>query len=136
MVAVVFSFVILIIIGGGMLLARLITVAKSKHSWIWGFFILILLICIPLFLLGIGAYFVMWFLGVEGGFGPIWKLTVGVLRCPEKLAITILSASASPPPERRDTLQCGRASETKNAIPLQPLVSLTSLCRRCRETIW
>lgn len=53
MVMMVFGFVVLIIIGGGILIARLATVAKSKGSWGWGFFILILLICIPLFLLGI-----------------------------------------------------------------------------------
>ena len=58
MVMMVFGLIVLIIIGGGMLIARLATVAKSKGvwakgSWVWGFFILILLICIPLFLLGI-----------------------------------------------------------------------------------
>ena len=53
MVMMVFGFVVVVIIGGGMLIARLATVAKSKGSWVWGFFILILLICIPLFLLGI-----------------------------------------------------------------------------------
>ena len=41
MVMVVFGFVVLIIIGGGILIARLATVAKSKGSWVWGFFILI-----------------------------------------------------------------------------------------------
>ena len=53
MMMMVFGFVVVIIIGGGILVARLATVAKSKGSWVWGFFILILLICIPLFLLGI-----------------------------------------------------------------------------------
>ena len=53
MVMIVFGFVVLIIIGGGVLIARLATIAKSKGTWVWGFFILILLISIPLFLLGI-----------------------------------------------------------------------------------
>jgi hypothetical protein len=53
----VFAFVVIIMICGGVLLARLATVAKSKKSWIWGFFILIVLICIPLFLLGLGVWF-------------------------------------------------------------------------------
>lgn len=70
MVAVVFGFVVLIIIGGGMLLARLVTYAKSKNSWIWGAFILILLISVPIFLLGIGALLLMWLLNPPSGFGP------------------------------------------------------------------
>lgn len=53
MMMLVFGLVVAIIIGGGMLIARLATVAKSKGSWLWGFLILIILICIPLFLLGI-----------------------------------------------------------------------------------
>ena len=53
MVMMVFGLVVVVIIGGGMMIARLATVAKSKGSWVWGFFILILLICIRLFLLGI-----------------------------------------------------------------------------------
>lgn len=56
MITVVFGFVVLILIGGGVLVARLATVAKSKGSWVWGIFILILLICIPLFLLGISVW--------------------------------------------------------------------------------
>ena len=33
----VFGLVVIIMICGGMLLARLATIAKSKNSWIWGF---------------------------------------------------------------------------------------------------
>ena len=54
---IVFAFVVVIMICGGVLIARLATVAKSKKSWIWGVFILIVLICIPLFLLGLGVWF-------------------------------------------------------------------------------
>lgn len=53
----VFGFVVIVMICGGVLLARLATVAKSKGSWIWGCFILIVLICVPLFLLGLGVWF-------------------------------------------------------------------------------
>lgn len=53
----VFGLVVIIMICGGMLLARLATIAKSKGSWIWGFFILIVLICVPLFLIGLGVWF-------------------------------------------------------------------------------
>ena len=34
--AVIFGLVVIIMICGGMLLARLATVAKSKGSWMWG----------------------------------------------------------------------------------------------------
>lgn len=54
---VVFGLVVLIMICGGVLIARLATVAKSKKSWIWGAFILIVLISVPLFLLGLGVWF-------------------------------------------------------------------------------
>ena len=54
---VVFGLVVVIMICGGMLLARLVTVAKSKGSWVWGFCILIVLVCIPLFLIGLCAWF-------------------------------------------------------------------------------
>ena len=49
----VFGFVVIIMICGGVLLARLATVAKSKGSWVWGVFILIVLISVPLFVLGL-----------------------------------------------------------------------------------
>jgi surface polysaccharide O-acyltransferase-like enzyme len=66
----IFALVVIIMICGGMLLARLATVAKSKKSWIWGFFILIVLICVPLFLLGLCVWFVF-FSGVSSGnFSP------------------------------------------------------------------
>ncbi len=55
---VVFGIVVVIMICGGMLLARLATVAKSKGSWMWGCFILIVLICVPLFLLGLCVWFI------------------------------------------------------------------------------
>ena len=54
---IIFSLVVVIMICGGVLIARLETVAKSKKSWIWGAFILIVLICVPLFLLGLGVWF-------------------------------------------------------------------------------
>lgn len=57
MLIAVFGLIVLVMIGGGVLLSRLATVAKSKGSWVWGFFILILLISVPLLLLGIGALF-------------------------------------------------------------------------------
>ncbi len=67
MVMVVFGLVVLILIGGGVLVARLATVAKSKGSWIWGVLILILLISIPLFILGI----CFWLLNIYTlDFGP------------------------------------------------------------------
>ncbi|MDE0687874.1 MAG: hypothetical protein OXI61_06895 [Candidatus Poribacteria bacterium] len=67
---IIFSLVVIIMICGGVLLARLATVAKSKRSWIWGFFILIVLICVPLFLLGLGVWF-LHFRGISSGqFSP------------------------------------------------------------------
>ena len=66
----VFGLVVIIMICGGMLLARLATVAKSKGSWIWEFFILIVLICVPLFLIGLGVWF-LHFSGISSGqFSP------------------------------------------------------------------
>ena len=55
---VVFGIVVIVMICGGTLLARLATVAKSKGSWMWGCFILIVLICVPLFLLGLCVWFI------------------------------------------------------------------------------
>lgn len=68
MVMVVFGLVVLIIIGGGVLIARLATAAKSKDSWLWGVFILILLICIPLFLLSICVWLLNYY---NIDFGPL-----------------------------------------------------------------
>ena len=67
---VVFAFVVVIMICGGVLIARLATVAKSKKSWIWGVFILIVLICIPLFLLGLGVWFLFFSDMSSGRFSP------------------------------------------------------------------
>ena len=68
--AVIFGLVVIIMICGGMLLARLATVAKSQGSWMWGCFILIVLICVPLFLLGLGVWF-LHFSGISSGqFSP------------------------------------------------------------------
>ena len=68
--AVIFGLVVIIMICGGMLLARLATVAKSRGSWMWGCFILIVLICVPLFLLGLGVWF-LHFSGISSGqFSP------------------------------------------------------------------
>ena len=67
---VVFAFVVVIMICGGVLIARLATVAKSKKSWIWGVFILIVLICIPLFLLGFGVWFLFFNDMSSGRFNP------------------------------------------------------------------
>lgn len=61
MVMVVFGIVVVIIIGGGVLISRLATVAKSKGSWVWGFLILIVLICIPLFIMGICVWLLSYY---------------------------------------------------------------------------
>ncbi|MDE0554418.1 MAG: hypothetical protein OXI24_09410 [Candidatus Poribacteria bacterium] len=67
---IVFGLVVVVMICGGVLLARLGTVAKSKGSWVWGFFILIVLVCIPLFLIGLCAWF-LHFIGISSGqFSP------------------------------------------------------------------
>ena len=68
MIMLVFGLVVLVIIGGGVLIARLATVAKSKGSWVWGFFILIVLICIPLLLLGICVWLLSYY---NIDFGPL-----------------------------------------------------------------
>lgn len=66
----VFGLVVIVMICGGVLLARLATVAKSNRSWVWGCFILIVLICVPLFLLGLGVWF-LYFSGISSGsFSP------------------------------------------------------------------
>ena len=66
----VFALVVVIMICGGVLLARLATAAKSKKSWIWGFFILIVLVCVPLFLLGLGVWFLFFSDISAGRFSP------------------------------------------------------------------
>ena len=55
MVALVFGFIVLVIIGAGVLISRLAEIAKTdrgKRTWIWGILILIALIAVPLLLLG------------------------------------------------------------------------------------
>ena len=56
MVALVFGFIVLVIIGAGVLISRLAEIAKTdrgKKTWIWGILILIALIAVPLLLLGV-----------------------------------------------------------------------------------
>ena len=66
----VFGIIVIIMICGGMLLARLSTAAKSRRSWMWGCFILIALICVPLFLLGLCVWF-FFFIDISSGrFSP------------------------------------------------------------------
>ena len=55
MVALVFGFVVVVMIGAGVLISRLAEIAKTdrgKKTWIWGIIILIALIAVPLLLLG------------------------------------------------------------------------------------
>ena len=56
MVALVFGFIVAVMIGAGVLISRLAEIAKtdkSKKTWIWGILILIALIAVPLLLLGV-----------------------------------------------------------------------------------
>jgi uncharacterized membrane-anchored protein len=60
MIALVFGFIVLVMIGAGVLISRLAEIAKAdrgKKTWIWGIIILIALIAAPLLLLGIIAKF-------------------------------------------------------------------------------
>ena len=55
MIALVFGFIVIVIIGAGVLISRLAEIAKmdkGKKTWIWGIIILIALIAVPLLLLG------------------------------------------------------------------------------------
>ena len=55
MVALVFGFVVAVIIGAGILISKLAEIAKTdkgKKAWVWGIIILIALIAVPLLLLG------------------------------------------------------------------------------------
>ena len=55
MVTLVFGFVVVVIIGAGVLISQLAEIAKTdrgKKTWIWGIIILIVLIALPLLLLG------------------------------------------------------------------------------------
>ena len=56
MVALVFGFIVAVMIGAGVLISRLAEIAKTdkgKKTWIWGIIILIALIAVPLLLLGV-----------------------------------------------------------------------------------
>ena len=56
MVALVFGFIVAMMIGAGVLISRLAEIAKTdkgKKTWIWGILILIALIAVPLLLLGV-----------------------------------------------------------------------------------
>lgn len=56
MIALVFGFIVLVMIGAGVLISRLAEIAKTdkgKKTWIWGILILIGLIAVPLLLLGV-----------------------------------------------------------------------------------
>ena len=56
MVWLVFGFVMVVMIGAGVLISRLAEIAKTdkgKKTWIWGIIILIALIAVPLVLLGV-----------------------------------------------------------------------------------
>ena len=56
MIALVFGFIVIMMIGAGVLISRLAEIAKTdkgKKTWIWGILILIALIAVPLVLLGI-----------------------------------------------------------------------------------
>ena len=56
MVALVFGFIVIMMIGAGVLISRLAEIAKAdkgKKTWIWGIIILIALIAVPLVLLGV-----------------------------------------------------------------------------------
>ena len=58
MVGLVFGFIVMVIIGAGVLISRLAEIGKAdkgKKTWIWGIIILIALIALPLVLLGIIA---------------------------------------------------------------------------------
>ena len=56
MVWLAFGFVVIVMIGAGVLISRLAEISKAdrgKKSWVWGVIILIVLIAVPLLLLGI-----------------------------------------------------------------------------------
>jgi hypothetical protein len=65
-----FGFVVIVMIGAGVLISRLAEIAKSdrgKKSWVWGVLIFIALITLPLLLLGIVVKFAQ-FSGVADAF--------------------------------------------------------------------
>ena len=56
MVALILGFVVVVMIGAGVLISRLAEIAKTdkgKKTWIWGILILIALIAVLLILLGV-----------------------------------------------------------------------------------
>ena len=56
MIPLVLGFVVVVMIGAGVLISRLAEIAKTdrgKKTWIWGIIILIALIAVPLVLLGV-----------------------------------------------------------------------------------
>lgn len=56
MIPLVLGFVVVVMIGAGVLISRLAEIAKTdrgKKTWIWGILILIALIAVPLILLGV-----------------------------------------------------------------------------------
>ena len=56
MIPLVLGFVMVVMIGAGVLISRLAEIAKTdrgKKTWIWGIIILIALIAVPLVLLGV-----------------------------------------------------------------------------------
>lgn len=70
MVWLAFGFVVIVMIGAGVLISRLAEIAKSdrgKKSWVWGVLIFIALITLPLLLLGIVVKFAQ-FSGVADAF--------------------------------------------------------------------
>ena len=63
MVALVFGFIVIMMIGAGVLISRLAEIAKTdkgKKTWIWGIIILIALIAVPLVLLGVIVKFALY----------------------------------------------------------------------------
>lgn len=60
MIWLVFGFVVVVIIGAGMLISNLAEISKAdrgKKSWMWGIVILIMLLTVLLLLLGIVVKF-------------------------------------------------------------------------------
>lgn len=56
MIPLVLGFVVVVMIGAGVLISRLAEIARTdrgKKTWIWGVLILIALIAVPLILLGV-----------------------------------------------------------------------------------
>ncbi len=74
MIPLVLGFVVVVMIGAGVLISRLAEIAKTdrgKKTWIWGVLILIALIAVPLILLGVIVKFAQYssVAGVFSNFG-------------------------------------------------------------------